>query len=141
MEKRTVINKNKYIYFILNIYMSSKIKIKYKSKYVLNIGTANKIKMRRGAVSIHEVEDIKEGEYLDNVIVIMPNGNENALNLEPSIRDQILNPNIMNLTNAENKINDIIDQVTGKKEGKMNKDAPAVWINCVELVLKKSYLK
>ena len=102
-----------------------------------NIGMANEIRRkRRGALSLDDIEGLAEANYLDNVVVIMPNGEEKDLNLEHSIKDQILNPDVMNLTDAENKINDIIDQVTGKKEGKMKKDAPAVWIDCVGACVK-----
>ncbi len=100
-----------------------------------DIGKANEIRKRRGALSLDDIETMNEVNYLDNVIVIMSNGEEKDLNLEHSIRDQILNPDVMNLTNAENKINKIIDQVTDKKEGGIA-TGTAKWIYCEKACVK-----
>merc|ERR1712023_590302 len=101
-----------------------------------NISMANEIRRRRrGALSLDDIEGLAEANYLDKVVVIMPNGEEKDLNLEHSIRDQILNPDIMNLTGAENIINGIIDQVTSKKEGNIDAGS-AKWIYCEKACVK-----
>ena len=101
-----------------------------------NIGMANEIRRRRrGALSLDDIEGLAEANYLDKVVIIMPNGEEKDLNLEHSIRDQILNPDVMNLTDAENTINDIIDQVTSKKEGDIDAGS-AKWIYCEKACVK-----
>ena len=60
-----------------------------------------------------------EANYLENVIVVI-NGQEKQLNMVPEIRNQILNPEIMNLTDAEEQIEEVIDEVTGNKENKIS---------------------
>ena len=61
---------------------------------------ANNIRARRRGLSKQDIELLTEGRYLERVIIIH-NGEEKELNTVPEIRDQILNPNIMNLTDAE----------------------------------------
>ena len=75
---------------------------------------------RRRALSKDDIEAMAEANYLEKVIVVI-DGSENQLNLVPEIRNQILNPEIMNLTDAENQIEEVIDQVTGNKENKISK--------------------
>lgn len=75
-----------------------------------------------------EKEKDAENKYLEKVIVDYK-GEEKQLNNVPEIRDQILNPEIMNLTGAEDKIEEVIDLVTKKKETKI-KHGKAEWIYC-----------
>jgi len=104
-------------------------------------GPANQIRVKRRkqlkrsrALSKDDLEAIAETNYLDNVIVVI-NGEEKQLNLLPEIRDQILNPEIMNLTDAEDQIQEVIDDVTGNKENKISA-GKAKWIYCEKACVK-----
>ena len=66
-------------------------------------------------MSREDIELLTEGRYLAGVKIIH-NGQEIDLNEVPEIRNQILNPNIMNLTDAEDDINRVIDLVAKPKE-------------------------
>jgi hypothetical protein len=83
---------------------------------------------RRRALSKDDIETIAEMNYLENVIVVYK-GQEKLLNTVPEIKEKILNSGIMNLTDAENEINEVINLVTTKKEMKM-KPGNAEWIYC-----------
>ena len=89
---------------------------------------------RRRALSKNDIEMMAQANYLDNVIIIA-NGEEKQLNLIEEIRDQILNPEIMNLTDAEDDINQVIDEVTSKSENNMGEDQ-AKWIYCEKACVK-----
>ena len=80
------------------------------------------------------MEAIAETNYLDNVIVVF-NGQEKQLNNIPEISEQILNPEIMNLTDAEDQIQEVIDDVTGNKENKISA-GKAKWIYCEKACVK-----
>ena len=80
------------------------------------------------------MEAIAETNYLDNVIVVI-NGEETQLNLLTKIRSKILNPEIMNLTDAEDQIQEVIDDVTGNKENKISA-GKAKWIYCEKACVK-----
>ena len=98
-------------------------------------GPAHQIRLkRRRALSKDDIEAMAEANYLENVIVVI-NGQEKQLNLVPEIRNQILNPEIMNLTDAEEQIEETIDLVTGKKETKI-KEGKAKWIYCEKTCVK-----
>ena len=92
-------------------------------------GPAHQIRLkRRRALSKDDIEAMAEANYLENVIVVI-NGQEKQLNMVPEIRNQILNPEIMNLTDAEEQIEEVIDEVTGNKENKISA-GNAKWIYC-----------
>ena len=102
---------------------------------------ANQIRVKRRkqlkrsrALSKDDLEAIAETNYLDNVIVVI-NGEEKQLNLVPEIRNKILNPEIMNLTDAEDQIQEVIDDVTGNKENKISA-GKAKWIYCEKACVK-----
>jgi len=97
---------------------------------------ANNIRARRRGLSKQDIELLTEGRYLERVIIIH-NGEEKELNTVPEIRDQILNPNIMNLTDADADINRVIDLVTkpkeeamARKEEKTGREVEPQWIYC-----------
>ncbi len=97
---------------------------------------ANNIRARRRGLSKKDIELLTEGRYLERVIIIH-NGEEKELNEVPEIRDQILNPDIMNLTNAEADIERVIDLVTkpkeeamARKEEKTGRQVEPKWIYC-----------
>ena len=73
-------------------------------------------------------EEDAENKYLENVIVDYK-GEEKSLNTFLEIKNEILNPEIMNLTDAEDKIKEVIDLVTKTKETKI-KHGKAEWIYC-----------
>ena len=50
-----------------------------------------------------------EVNYLENVILKFSDNSEEQLNAVPEIRNQILTPDIMNLTDAEEQIEETID--------------------------------
>ena len=89
---------------------------------------------RRRALSKDDIEAMAETNYLEKVIVVI-NGQEKQLNLVPEIRNQILNPEIMNLTDAEEQIEEVIDEVTGNKENKISA-GNAKWIYCEKACVK-----
>tara|TARA_B100000963_G_scaffold316429_1_gene296206 strand:+ start:124 stop:1881 length:1758 start_codon:yes stop_codon:yes gene_type:complete len=84
---------------------------------------------KRTALTPQQIELMTEARYLENVILKFPDNSEEELVAVPEIRDQIINPNIMNLTNAEELIDDVIDTITEKKETKI-KEGKAKWIYC-----------
>ena len=91
---------------------------------------------RRRGMSREDIELLTEGRYLAGVKIIY-NGQEIHLNEVPEIRNQILNPNIMNLTDAEDDINRVIDLVAkpkeeaiARKEEKTGREAGPQWIYC-----------
>lgn len=73
-------------------------------------------------------EQDAENKYLENVIVDYK-GEEKSLNTFLEIKNEILNPEIMNLTDAEDKIKEVIELVTKTKETKI-KHGKAKWIYC-----------
>ena len=102
---------------------------------------ANQIRVKRRkqlkrsrALTKDDLEAIAETNYLDNVIVVI-NNEEKQLNLLPEIRNKILNPEIMNLTDAEDLIEEVIDQVTENKENRIE-DGDAEWIYCEKACVK-----
>ena len=96
---------------------------------------ANQIRLkRRRALSKDDIEAMAEMNYLENVIVVI-NGQEKQLNTVPEIRNQILNPEIMNLTDAEEQIEEVIDEVTENKENKISA-GNAKWIYCEKACVK-----
>ena len=102
---------------------------------------ANQIRVKRRkqlkrsrALTPADLEAIAETNYLDNVIVVF-NGQEKQLNNIPEISEQILNPEIMNLTDAEDQIQEVIDDVTGNKENKISA-GKAKWIYCEKACVK-----
>lgn len=96
---------------------------------------ANQIRLkRRRALSKDDIEAMAEMNYLENVIVVI-NGQEKQLNMVPEIKNQILNPEIMNLTDAEEQIEEVIDEVTGNKENKISV-GNAKWIYCEKACVK-----
>ena len=98
-------------------------------------GPAHQIRLkRRRALSKDDIEAMAEANYLENVIVVI-NGQEKQLNMVPEIRNQILNPEIMNLTDAEEQIEEVIDEVTGNKENKISA-GNAKWIYCEKACVK-----
>lgn len=98
-------------------------------------GPAHQIRLkRRRALSKDDIEAMAEANYLEKVIVVI-NGQEKQLNLVPEIRNQILNPEIMNLTDAEEQIEEVIDEVTGNKENKISA-GNAKWIYCEKACVK-----
>ena len=98
-------------------------------------GPAHQIRLkRRRALSKDDIEAMAEMNYLENVIVVI-NEQEKQLNTVPEIRNQILNPEIMNLTDAEEQIEEVIDEVTGKKEDKISA-GNAKWIYCEKACVK-----
>ena len=97
---------------------------------------ANNIRARRRGMSREDIELLTEGRYLAGVKIIY-NGQEIDLNEVPEIRDQILNPNIMNLTDAKDDIERVIDLVTkpkeeamARKEEKTGREVETKWIYC-----------
>ena len=97
---------------------------------------ANNIRARRRGMSREDIELLTEGRYLAGVKIIH-NGQEIDLNEVPEIRNQILNPNIMNLTDAEDDINRVIDLVAkpkeeaiARKEEKTGREVGPQWIYC-----------
>jgi len=98
-------------------------------------GPAHKIRLkRRRALSKDDIEAMAEMNYLENVIVVI-DGQEKQLNTVPEIKNQILSPEIMNLTDAEEQIEEVIDEVTGKKEDKISA-GNAEWIYCEKACVK-----
>ena len=102
---------------------------------------ANQIRVKRRkqlkrsrALTKYDLEAIAETNYLDNVIVVI-NNEEKQLNLLPEIRNKILNPEIMNLTDAEDLIEEVIDEVTENKENRIG-DGDAEWIYCEKACVK-----
>ena len=93
-----------------------------------------KLLKRSRALTKEDLEAIAETNYLDNVIVVI-NNKEKQLNLLPEIRNKILSPEIMNLTDAEEQIEETVDLVTGKKETKI-KEGKAKWIYCEKTCVK-----
>ena len=98
-------------------------------------GPAHQIRLkRRRALSKDDIEAMAEANYLENVIVVI-NGQEKQLNMVPEIRNQILSPEIMNLTDAEEQIEEVIDEVTENKENKISA-GNAKWIYCEKACVK-----
>ena len=84
-------------------------------KKTFNHITGNTKLKRRRALSREDIELMTEVNYLENVILKFPDNSEEQLNAVPEIRNQILTPDIMNLTDAEEQIEETIDLVTGKR--------------------------
>lgn len=122
-----------YMMFDDNINLETKRPANLKNTFQ-NITGKTKLKRRR-ALSREDIELMTEVNYLENVILKFPDNSEEQLNSVPEIRDQILSPNIMNLTNAEELIDDVIDTVTGKKETKIQ-EGKAQWIYCEKNCVK-----
>ena len=98
-------------------------------------GPAHQIRdKRRRALSKDDIEALTEMNYLEKIIVDYK-GEENQLNNVPEIRKKILNPEIMNLTDAEDQIEEVIDEVTGNKENKISAEK-AKWIYCKKACVK-----
>ena len=102
---------------------------------------ANQIRVKRRkqlkrsrALSKDDLEAIAETNYLDNVIVVI-NEEETQLNLLPKISSKILNPEIMNLTDAEDLIEEVINEVTVNKENRIGA-GNAEWIYCEKKCVK-----
>ena len=90
-----------------------------------------------------ETEAQKENKYLDKVIIKIK-GKDTKLNDLPEIRNQILNPEIMNLSNAEMHIKQVINLVTSeveskleKREQKTGKPVAPKWVYCTKNCVKK----
>lgn len=97
--------------------------------------TGRKKLQRRRALSKEDIELMTEVNYLENVILKFEDNSEEQLNAVPEIRNQILTPDIMNLTDAEEQIEETIDLVTGKKETKIQ-EGKAQWIYCEKNCVK-----
>ena len=98
-------------------------------------GPAHQIRLkRRRALSKNDIEAMTEMNYLEKVIVDYK-GEEKQLNTVLEIRKKILNPEIMNLTDAEDQIQEVIDEVTGNKENKISA-GKAKWIYCKKACVK-----
>ena len=102
---------------------------------------ANQIRVKRRkqlkrsrALSKDDLEAIAETNYLDNDIVVI-NEEETQLNLLPKISSKILNPEIMNLTDAEDLIEEVINEVTVNKENRIGA-GNAEWIYCEKKCVK-----
>lgn len=116
-----------------NINLETKRPVNFKKTFQ-NITGKTKLK-KRGAVSPEDIELITEVNYLEKVILKFSDNSEEQLNDVPEIRNQILTPDIMNLTNAEAQIEETIDLVTGKKETKIQ-EGKARWIYCEKNCVK-----
>ena len=122
-----------YMMFDDNINLETKRPVNFKKTFH-NITGNTKLKRRR-ALSREDIELMTEVNYLENVILKFPDNSEEQLNAVPEIRNQILTPDIMNLTDAEEQIEETIDLVTGKKETKIQ-EGKAQWIYCEKNCVK-----
>ena len=122
-----------YMMFDDNINLETKRPANLKNTFH-NITGKTKLKRRR-ALSREDIELMTEVNYLENVMLKFPDNSEEQINAVPEIRNQILTPDIMNLTDAEEQIEETIDLVTGKKETKIQ-EGKAQWIYCEKNCVK-----
>lgn len=80
----------------------------------------SKKKMRRSAMSSHDIEKVHETNYLKEVII------ENYIDIKPDLLDVILTENIFNFSLSKSTVDEVVNELDEKKKTKKE----GIWTYC-----------